>query len=130
MHGPDLGCAAEGAGREGGSHQVEGRALGRELAVHLRDDVHHVAVALDDHQVTDGHAAILADSTDVVTGQVYEHYVLGALLGISQKLLLQGQVFRLISPATTGASDGSDFHGTLFATHMQFGRGPDQCEAL
>ena len=92
--------------------------------------MHHVAVALDDHQVSDGHAAILADTTNVVTGQVYEHDVLGALLGIGQKLLLQGQVFRLIGPAAARASDGSDFHGTLFATHMQFGRGPHQCEAL
>ena len=100
------------------------------MAVHLRDDVHHVAVALDHHQVTDGHAAILADTTNVVAGQVHEHDVLGALLGISQKLLLQGQVFRLISPATTGASDGSDFHGPIFTAHMQFRRGPDQCEAL
>ena len=92
--------------------------------------MHHVAVALDDHQVTDGHAAILADSTDVVTGQVYEHDVLGALLGIGQKLLLQGQVFCLIGPAAARASDGADFHRPIFTTHMQFGRSPHQCETL
>ena len=100
------------------------------MAVHLRDDVHHVAVALDDHQVSDGHAAILADTTNVVTGQVYEHDVLGALLGIGQKLLLQGQVFRLIGPAAARASDGADFHSPIFTAHVQFRRGPDQCEAL
>ena len=55
-------------GLQAQQNPAEGAALGRELAVDLGDDVHHVAVALDDHQVTDGHAAILADSTNIVTG--------------------------------------------------------------
>ena len=52
---------------------------GLEPARYLRNDVHHVGVALDLHQTRNAHRSRGADSTNVIAGQVYEHDVLGPL---------------------------------------------------
>ena len=51
-----------------------------------RDDVHHVAVELDLHQLVDVHAAVLAHAPEVVAAEVHEHHVLGALLLVGEQL--------------------------------------------
>jgi hypothetical protein len=51
-------------------------------AVHFRDQVHDVRVALDHHLVGHHHRAGLGDAADVVAAQVDQHQVLGQLLGI------------------------------------------------
>ena len=70
------------------------------LAFHLRDDVHHVRVALDDELVGDLDAAHLGDAAAVVAPQVQQLEVLGALLLVRQQVLLEGQVLGLGGPAS------------------------------
>ena len=48
--------------------------------------MHHVAVALQRQQLVDVNGAEAGDAADVVTGQVDEHHVLGALLGMLDEL--------------------------------------------
>ena len=55
-------------------------------ARHLRREVHHVAVALERHQLVDVHRAELGDPADVVAGEVDEHHVLGPLLRVLGQL--------------------------------------------
>ena len=51
------------------------------------DDVHHVAVVLDDHELVDLDGAVLADPAEVVAAEVDEHHVLGALLLVGEQLV-------------------------------------------
>ena len=92
--------------------------------------MHDVAVAFEDHQVLDRHAAEFADAAQVVAGEVHEHDVLGPLLGIGQQFRAQGGVFRLRLSARPRAGDGPDFHPAILAPHMGFGRSAHEGESL
>ena len=63
-----------------------GPSPSRSVAGHLRREVHHVAVALQRHQLVDVHGAESGDPPDVVAGQVDQHDVLGPLLGVLGQL--------------------------------------------
>ena len=105
LHSPNLGSATDRTGGEGGHQQVPHRfALGQQT-LHLAHDVHHVGVALDHHQLAHLDGARLADAAQVVAAQIHQHHVLGPLLGISQQLRLQGQVFGLIGAPGARACD-------------------------
>ena len=82
FHGADLGGAADGASGEGGAHDVVGGAVRVELAADVGDDVHDVGVALDDHEFIDTYGAELGGTSDVVSGEVDEHDVLGSFFGV------------------------------------------------
>ena len=49
-----------------------------------RDQVHHMRILLDLHELRDAHAAGLRYTPDIVAPEVYQHQVLGALLGVGQ----------------------------------------------
>ena len=53
---------------------------GLQLAFNGAHDVHHVAVALDEHQLVDLYAAEAAHSAHIVASQINEHHVFGTLL--------------------------------------------------
>src|SRR3989442_14254619 len=84
LHGGDLRRAGERAGGKGGAEGVEAVAPGRQLAADVRDEVHHVRVALDPEALRDLDAPRPGHPADVVAPEVEEHDVLGALLGIGQ----------------------------------------------
>ena len=82
------------AGRQAASASKASRSVGQ-LAGDVRRDVHHVAVALDDHHVGDFDRAVAGDAADVVAAQIDEHHVLGPFLGIGQQLVGEPLVFLL-----------------------------------
>src|SRR5581483_5281186 len=66
LHGAHLGRAAQRPRWKGGAHQIiRSFTLGK-AAFHLRNNVHHMAVTLDDHQVLDLHAPVIADPPEIV----------------------------------------------------------------
>ena len=67
--------------------------------------MHHVAVGLDDHELIDLDAAVLADAAEVVTTEVDQHHVLGALLGVAEKLVREPPVLLGVGPARPRACD-------------------------
>jgi hypothetical protein len=84
--------------------------------------VHHVRVALDEHQLVDLHAAELAHAAHVVAAQVDQHHVLGALLFVVQHLLGQRVVFGLGCAARARSGDGPVLHLALMHAHQQLRR--------
>ena len=58
-----------------------------QLAFDIRDDVHDVAVALDEEAVGDLHRADLGDAADVVAAEIEQHQMLGALLRVGEQLV-------------------------------------------
>src|SRR5215213_1227757 len=109
LHGPDLGRTRHRARREARRQHVEGRHPLRQLADHVRDQVHHVGVPLDPHELVHPDGPGAADPAEVVAGQVDQHHVLGPLLLVRLELGLQGEVGLRVGAAGTGAGDGS--HG-------------------
>src|SRR5690606_13842073 len=73
VHGAHLRAAADGTGGEGGAHDIVGVAVRAQAAIDIADDVHDMAVALDDHEVADAHRAELGDAADIVAGEIDEH---------------------------------------------------------
>ena len=76
------------AGKPAASASSASRFVG-ELALDVRDDVHDLAVALDEELVGDLDGADLGDAADVVAAEIEQHQVLGALLRIGEQLVLQ-----------------------------------------
>ena len=97
----------------------------RSVPVHLRRQVHHVAVALQRHQLVDLHGAELGDAADVVAGEVDEHHVLGALLRVLGQLGGHPAVVLVGLAALAGAGDRARDHGAVEQLHHRLRRRPD-----
>jgi hypothetical protein len=87
------------AGKAGGS--ASSASWPGELALDVRDDVHDVAVALEEELVGDLDGADLGDAADVVAAEVEQHQVLGALLRVGEQL--GGERLVLVGVAPRGA---------------------------
>src|SRR5258706_383528 len=88
LHGADFWRATESAGRESGAHQIMDGFVLRQYTFNLGNDVHDMAVTLNDHQVFDMDRSEVAYPPEVVSGEINEHNVLGALLRIGEQFIL------------------------------------------
>ena len=86
-----------------------------ERAGDLRREVHHVAVALERHQLVDVDGAEAGHPTDVVAGEVDEHHVLGALLGMFHELGGEAPVVLVGAAALARAGDRPGDHRAVDA---------------
>ena len=105
LHRAHLRRARERARRKAGAEGVHGADVGAERPRDAAHDVEDVRVGLDDHELLDLDRAVLADAAQVVSPQVDEHHVLGALLGIGEKVLGVAAVLLLVGAARVGARD-------------------------
>ena len=105
-----------------------GPSPSRELARHLRREVHHVAVALERHQLVDVLGAERGDPADVVAGEVDEHHVLGALLRVLAQLGRQAAVVLVGAAPLAGAGDRPRDHRAVEQLHHRLGRRADDRE--
>ncbi len=106
LHGADLGRAGHGARRKAGPQGVVGRQFGPEVALHMRDQVHHVGELLHVHELRHRHGAGPADPADVVSAQVDQHDVLGALFLAALQLRFVGVVLARCRAPGPGPGDG------------------------
>ena len=130
LHGPDLGCAGKGAGREGSPDQLPGVAVRPQVADNVGDQMHHVAVALHEHQVRHLHGAGFGHPAQVVASQVHQHEMFGALLLVHQQLVGQGPVFLFVAAPRPGAGDGTQGGDPVFQADHGLGRRADQDELV
>jgi len=84
LHRADFRRAADRAGGKRRAHQIVIRFAGGQFSLHLRDDMHDVAVTLHDHQILHLHAAEIAHAADVVAREIHEHDVFGAFLRVGE----------------------------------------------
>ena len=89
-----------------------------QLALHIGDDVHHLAVALDEELVGDLDRADLGDPADIVAAEVQQHQVLGALLGVGEQLLFQRLVLLRGGAAAARAGDRPDGDRAVVRTRI------------
>ena len=64
--------------------------------------MHHVAVPLEGHELVYLLAAVLDNPTDIVTGEIDEHHVLGALFGVLGELAREAPVVLLVAALVGG----------------------------
>ncbi len=84
-------------------------------------EVHHMAVALERHQLVDVHRAELGHPAHVVAGEVDEHDVLGHLLGVLLQLAGEAAVVVVGATAAAGTGDGAADHRAAEHLHHRFG---------
>ena len=85
LHGADLRRARNGAGGKARDQGIDGVIFAVERALDIGNDVHHLAVVLEDELVGDLDRAHLGDAAHVIAAEIEQHQVLGALLGIGQQ---------------------------------------------
>ena len=122
LHGADLGRAGDGSSGKRGPHDIKGRASAGKLTGDVSDDVHHVAIALDGHEVGDLHATVFGDATDIVAGEINEHEVLGALLGIGHEVVGIRIIFLRSGSTATCAGDRTDLNKVAGEADVDFRR--------
>ena len=91
--------------------------------------VHDVGEALHLHEPVDLDRAPGSHAAEVVAAQIHQHDVLGSLLGIGQKLLLEGEVFGRVPAAGPGAGNGRELEAVPGAAHHDLGRGAEEGDA-
>ena len=101
---------------------------GLQLALDVRDDVHHVRVALDHHVLGDPHRADLRDAADVVAAEVDQHDVLGALLRVGEQLRGERPVLLGVGAAAARAGDRPQRHLVALEPHQDLRRRADDVE--
>ena len=82
FHGADFRRAGKRAAGKAGGQRVEAVHILAQAPAQARDQMHHVRVALDEHQLFDAHRAVFRNAAQVVAAQIDQHDVLGAFLGI------------------------------------------------
>jgi hypothetical protein len=93
-----------------------------QLTIHLTDEMQHVGVALDNHQLADADGAVSRDSTNVVSAQIDQHEMLGAFLFVGDELGGHPCVILRRSAATACAGDRPERHlSTRVNAHEQLG---------
>ena len=96
------------------------------LAGDVADEMHHVAVALDLHQLRHGDGARLGDAADVVAPEIDQHDVLGTLLFVARPTRLASCViFALAGAAMSRSGDGMRHQRVAVQPHQQLGRCAD-----
>src|SRR5690606_8998858 len=98
LHAADLRAPGDRAAREHGGDHLAGIRVAAQPAPYVADDVVDMGVALDRHQFVDLDAARYADAPEVVSLQVDQPHVLGALLGGAAQLALAGTVLLAGNP--------------------------------
>ena len=88
-------------GGKAGGERGDGVEIVAQLALDVGDDVHDVAVALDEEAVGHLDRADLGDAADVVAAEIEQHQMFGALLGIGEQF---GGERRVLAPASCRAS--------------------------
>src|ERR1700681_4759204 len=83
LHGSDLGRTRKRSCWKAGHQRVKAIYLAAEVPAQARHHMHHMRVALDEHQPVDLYRTVLAHAAEIVATKIHEHDVLGALLGIS-----------------------------------------------
>ena len=87
-----------------------------ENTLDVGDDVHDVAVALDEELIGDLDGADLRDAADVVAPEIEQHQMLGALFRIGQQFLFQRLVFVRRRATRARAGDRADTSPCRHAT--------------
>ena len=127
LHRADLRCAGDRAGGKRCFQSVERVLAVSQHARDVRGDVHHVAVAFDDHHVRQFDAPILCHTSNVVASQVDEHHVLGPFLGIGEQFFGQPFVFFVVVSARPGARQRSYRDDTIHHAAHDLRRAADEC---
>ena len=123
FHGSHLGRAGKRAGRKASHQGVEAIDVRAQLSRQARREMHHVRIALDEHQPLHLHRAVLAHAAEIVAAQVDEHDVLGALLGIGEQFGLRAARSSFSSAAArTRASERPVERVASLDLHQHLGR--------
>jgi hypothetical protein len=122
LHAAHLRAARDRAARKHGGHDRARRRVGAEPSAHVRDDVMHVRVALDGHQLIDFDRARHRDAAEVVAFQVDQHDVLGALFRMADQLTHARRVVVALR-ARTRAGDRARLHELAADFDEPLGRG-------
>ncbi len=77
------------------------------LSAEARGQMHHVRIALDEHQPVDFHRTVFADAAQVVASQIDEHDVLGALFGIGEEFGFELTIFFFVASARARSGQGA-----------------------
>ena len=90
------------------------------------NDVHDVAVALDEELAGDLNGADLRHPANVVAAEVQQHQVFGPLLGVFEQSLGKRLIFCLGRPARRCSCNGPDRHFIVAHAYQDFGAGAHQ----
>ena len=100
-----------------------------QLALDVGDDVHDVAVALDEEAVGHLDRADLGDAADVVAAEVEQHQMLGALLRIGEQFGGERLILGRRLAARPRAGDRADAHLAVAHADQDFRARDDDLEA-
>ena len=99
-------------------------------ALDVGDDVHDVAVVLDDQLLGDAHGADLGDAADVVAAEVQQHQVLGQLLRVGQQVRGEARVLVARGAARPRAGERPDRHRAVLQPDQDLRARADQREIV
>jgi hypothetical protein len=119
-----FGRARDGAGRQARQQRRQRILALAQLAHHVRDDVHDMAVALDDELFGRADRADLGHAAHIVAAKIKQHQMLGQFLLVGQKVGLKRAVFLGRGAARAGSGNRADRHLAVAQAHQDFGLAP------
>jgi hypothetical protein len=120
LHRADFWRAGNGARGKRRDKKIESSLAAGKLAANIRNDVDNVGITLDGHQLIDFHSANLRDSADVISSQIDQHDVLGALLGIGEQIGFEFSLLLGSATARPGPGDGTQLDGVAGQSNHGF----------
>ena len=130
LHCPDFGGSAHSASGKRRHQQIPDVVPRSQPTFHLTDDVHDMGVALDHHQLANGHRPRDADTAEVVPTEIHQHHVFSSFLGIGEQFCLQTPILERIASSRSGSCNrpqhGADTPLVRFCFDHHLRAGSDQ----
>lgn len=122
LHGANFGDAGHRTAGERVAQEMKRAHVGAECPFDYGDEMLHPGILLERTKLRDTDAAGLACAGEIVTQEVDDHYVLGAVFGGDRELLAGGAIEGGIASAGGGAFDGARFDMAVGDAEEAFGR--------
>src|SRR4029077_6159516 len=121
--------AGYGTGRETCNERVECAAILAQFTLDVGNNVHDLAVTLDEELFGNSDAANFGDPPYIVTAKIEQHQVLGALLGIGEEFGFERLILAWRGAAGAGASNRTDRHAATGGLHHDLRTGSGDCKS-
>ncbi len=108
------------AGKPGRQRVDRVEALAQ-FAFDVRNQMHHMRIALDEETVRHLDAADFRHAAHIVASEIEQHQMLGALLGIGHQLVRKARIVFRRCTAPARAGDGPDRHRAVAQPHQNLG---------
>ena len=130
FHAANLGRAGDRSSGEHGANEVQRRARRVKGSADFGNQVCHVGILFNRHELINVDRPIVADSSEIIASEVHQHDVFRPFFLINPEGINQGMIFKRRATARSRAGNGAHVHVVAGEPDQSFRRRGHQGKVL